>query len=397
MRVVGTAKPIAVTASDTGPSRTTDGERSSSQKIATEQPRRIRQWHKDDFGELIGSAISAFCLCWLLFFRLTPLFGALGFLLAWFAAFLPIYLLIVNDRHGWLVAKDRVMSVLLAAGGVITIVPLISIVVYTTLRGLESLRPTFFTQTLEGTGPLDPGTSGGALHAIIGTLQQVGLAIVLSVPLGVMTAIYLNEIGGKMARALRFFVDAMSGLPSIVAGLFIYAVWVSIFGFSGFAASLALAMLMLPTIARTTEEMLRLVPDGLREASLALGAAHWRTVLNVVLPTARSGIVTAVILGTARAIGETAPVLLTAFGYRLLNVNPFSGPQDNLPLFVYFPIRSSVDAEVSRAWAGAFVLILLVLLLFTAARLIGGRDGRAPRRRQRRRRDAFRADGEEER
>jgi phosphate transport system permease protein len=340
-----------------------------------ERPRRPRSWRWTDVGELLGAMFASLCLTWLLFYRLTPLYGAPGFVFVWYMLFLPIYLLAVREVHGTLVARDRVMTVLLATGGLVTIIPLASILIYTISRGLEAFRATFLTETLEGVGPLDPATSGGGLHAIVGTLQQVGIAIVLSVPLGVLTAIYLNEIGGRMARVVRFFIDAMSGLPSIVAGLFIYAIWVGHFGFSGFAAALALAVLMLPTITRTTEEMLRLVPDGLREASLALGAPQWRTVLRVVLPTARTGIVTAVILGTARAVGETAPVLLTAFGSKLMNPNPLSGAQDNLPLFVYFPIRSSVDAEVQRAWAGAFVLIMLVLFLFTLARLIGGRQG----------------------
>jgi len=340
---------------------------------------RPRSWRRSDVGEVVGSFVSSLALTWLLFGRLTPLAGQPGFLIVWYLLALPIYFLVTRERHGRLVARDRVMTVLLTTGGLITVIPLASIVIYTTLRGLEALHAGFFTQTLESAGPLDPPTAGGALHAIVGTLQQVAIALVLSVPLGVLTAIYLNEVGGRGARVIRFVIDAMSGLPSIVAGLFIYAVWVSRYGFSGFAAALALAVLMLPTITRTTEEMLRLVPDGLREASLALGSSQWRTVFKVVLPTARTGIVTAVILGTARAIGETAPVLLTAFGNKLLNANPMSGAQDNLPLFVYFPIRSSVDAEVARAWTGAFVLIVLVLILFTLARIIGGRQGAARR------------------
>jgi len=360
------------------------GERSVASTIDSrsdrrDQPIRPRSWRRSDVGELVGSAASSFALAWLLFFRLTSLEGGAGFLIVWYVMFLPIYSLVVREHHGVLVARDRVMTVVITTGGLATVVPLASIIIYTAIRGFEALSLSFFTETLESAGPLDPATAGGALHAIVGTLEQVAIAIVLSVPLGVLTAIYLNEIGGRMARVVRFVIDAMSGLPSIVAGLFIYAVWVSRFGFSGLAAALALAVLMLPTITRTTEEMLRLVPDGLREASLALGAPQWRTVFKVVLPTARTGIVTAVILGTARAIGETAPVLLTAFGNKLLNPNPLAGPQDNLPLFVYFPIRSSIDAEVSRAWTGAFVLIALVLILFSLARVVGGRQG-APRR-----------------
>lgn len=234
------------------------------------------------------------------------------------------------------------------------------------------------------TGPADGLDQGGVFHSIVGTLQQVAIAIVISVPLGVMTAVYLNEVGGRssrLARIVRIFVDAMSGLPSIVAGLFIYAVWILRFGngFSGFAAAMSLAVLMLPTITRTSEEMLRLIPDGLREASLAVGGTEWKTTFRVVLPTARTGIVTAVILGTARAIGETAPVLLTAFGASVLNANPLDGPQDNLPLFVYSNVRSSQDPAVARAWTAAMILIFLVLGLFILARIVGGARGSARR------------------
>jgi len=275
-------------------------------------------------------------------------------------------------------------TVAMATAAVATVVPLVLIVSYTVAKGLEALHWGFFTETQETTGPLDPPKSGGALHAIVGTLQQVGIALLISAPLGVLTAAFLNEVGGRLARVVRFLTDAMSGLPSIVAGLFIFSAWVLRFGFSGFAASLALAVLMLPTITRTTEEMLRLVPDGLREASLALGAPQWRTVLRVVLPTARVGIVTAVILGTARAVGETAPVLLTALGSSVMNVNPFKDNQADLPLFIYRQIRDPLDTPVARAWTGAMVLILLVIVLFTLARVIGSRGARRSRGRLRR-------------
>jgi phosphate transport system permease protein len=185
--------------------------------------------------------------------------------------------------------------------------------------------------------------------------------------------VFLNEIGGKGRRAVRMFVDAMSGVPSIVAGLFIYAVLVVGlgWGFSGFAGALALSILMLPTVTRTSEEVLRLVPDGLREAGLALGSQEWRVTWNVVLPTARSGLITAVILGVARAIGETAPLLFTAFGNTALNWNVFHGAQDSMSLFVYTLIRFPQAAEQQRAWTGAMILMFIVLVLFVIARIVG--------------------------
>jgi phosphate transport system permease protein len=179
-------------------------------------------------------------------------------------------------------------------------------------------------------------------------------------------------VGGRTVQLVRTIVNAMSGVPSIVAGLFIYAVWILQFHhtFSGFAASLALSILMLPTVTRTAEEVLRLVPDGLREASLALGAPEWRTVWSVVLPTARSGLITAVILGVARAVGETAPLIMTAFGSSSMNYDAFHAPQQSLPLFVWQQYQQQLAGPLQRAWTGALVLIVLVLVLFSMARLV---------------------------
>jgi len=199
----------------------------------------------------------------------------------------------------------------------------------------------------------------------------------MSVPLGFTCAIFLNEVGGPLRRPVRIFVDAMSGVPTIVAGLFIYAVWVSGHSWSGFAAALAISISMLPIITRTSEEVLRLVPDGLREASLALGGSQWKTVWKVVLPTAASGLVTSVILGVARAIGETAPLIMTAFGAYTINSNPFSGAQAALPLYIYHLITESSDKTVQqRAWSASLVLMLMVLALFTLARLVSRRAKR---------------------
>ena len=238
-------------------------------------------------------------------------------------------------------------------------------------KGLEGLTFQFFTQTQEFAGPLSSATTGGAAHAIVGTLEQVGLAVMMSVPLGLMCAVFLNEIGGPLERPVRVFVDAMSGVPTIVAGIFIYSIWVFEFGFSGFAAALAISISMLPIITRTSEEVLRLVPQGLREASLALGTSEWRTVWSVVLPTGHSGLITAVILGVARAIGETAPLIATTFGAAVMNANPFQGPQEALPLFIFKLLTESAQGNViAKAWTGCLVLMLMVLVLFTIARLV---------------------------
>jgi len=208
-------------------------------------------------------------------------------------------------------------------------------------------------------------------------LQQVLIATGISVPLGLLVAVYLTEYGrGPLAAAVRTLVDVMVGIPSIVAGLFIYAFWVLGLkqGFSGFAAGLALSILMLPVVVRTSEEMIKLVPSSLREAAYALGLPRWKTILRVVLPTASAGITTGVTLAIARVTGETAPLLLTAFGFDAIKTDPFHGPQSALPLFVFQQASSSFDVAVRRAWAGALTLIVVVLVLTALARLVTRRN-----------------------
>ncbi|MCW2747221.1 MAG: phosphate transporter permease PtsA, partial [Nocardioidaceae bacterium] len=212
----------------------------------------------------------------------------------------------------------------------------------------------------------------GVLHAIVGSLIQVGLAVCVTVPLGIGTAVFMTEVGGRFARLVRTVVEAMTALPSIVAGLFIYTTLIVGLGVprSGFAASMALAVMMLPIIARASDVVLRVVPGGLREASLALGASRWRTVWHVVLPTARPGLATALILGVARGIGETSPVLLTSGAASFLVVNPTGGVMNSLPLFIYQTVRSGEPIYITRAFGAASILLGLVLILFIAARLL---------------------------
>jgi phosphate transport system permease protein len=216
---------------------------------------------------------------------------------------------------------------------------------------------------------LYPG--GGVYHAIIGTLEQVAIATLIAAPIGLLTAIYLVEYGkGKLAKVVTFFVDVMTGIPSIVAGLFILSLWILMlgFGYSGFAGALALAILMMPVVVRSTEEMLKLVPNELREASLALGVPKWRTIVKVVLPTAIGGITTGVMLAVARIAGESAPIALLVFGSQIINSNPFSGPQASLPFYIYLQYQNGNDASYDRAWAAALVLIAFVMILNMAAR-----------------------------
>lgn len=272
--------------------------------------------------------------------------------------------------------KNRVMLVLLALAVAVALVPLVAVSVYTIQRGLRGLSGHFFTQSMKGVGPLD--ATGGALHAMIGTVEQVAIASAISVPLGLLVAVDLVEYRrGRFSQAVRFVVDVMTGLPSIVAGLFIFAFWVIGLheGFSGFAAAMALAVLMLPVVVRSSEEMLKLVPGALREAAMALGVPKWRSTLRVVIPAARNGIITGVMLAVARVTGETAPLLLTAFGTQVVHTNPLTGAQSALPLFVYQQASSAFVVNVNRAWAGALTLILIVVLLNVLARAFTAQTG----------------------
>lgn len=331
------------------------------------------------------SAASAVALTWVIFARFTDGAGWFGFLVVAYVFFLAFFALVTSDRLGRLVATDRVVTVLVSTGALILMVPLVWLVGFVLVKGLPALTPSFFVNDMSGVKATDPATDGGGAAAIVGTLEQVALALVMSVPLAVSCAVFLNETRSRLRRPVRIFVDAMSGLPSIVAGLFIFATLIvpfaetsPLFGYNGFMASLALSMVMIPTVTRTVEVVLRLVPDGLREAGLAVGASRARVVWSVVLPTARSGLTTAIVLGVARVVGETAPLLFTAFGYDLMNANPFNGPQDSLPLFVWKNIRKPADESIARGFAGALVLMMLVLTLFLVARIVGrDRSGRA--------------------
>jgi phosphate transport system permease protein len=231
-----------------------------------------------------------------------------------------------------------------------------------------------------GVGPLSP--QGGIYHAIVGTLEQVLLASLIAVPLGLLVAIYVTEYGrNALGAAIRFLIDVMTGIPSIVAGLFILAFWVLALhkGFSGFAGALALSILELPIVVRSAEEMIRLVPASLREASYALGVPKWKTILRIVLPTAATGITTGVMLAVARVTGETAPVLLVVGNNNFIHTNPFDGPQASLPLYVFQGAGSSSSFDVDRAWAAALTLILIVVVLYVAARLLTRRNSLARR------------------
>ena len=338
--------------------------------------------------EIVGAAVAGVAVSTLLFGHLTAMYGGIGWTVVALVAFVGLYALLVGLRADAQEVKDRVMTVLLGVAGVVLFSALVFIVVYTVARGLPALRHTnFFVQTMKLAGPLDPLTVGGIRHALVGTLIQILIALAITVPLGITTAVFLNEVGGPFARFVRTVSDAMTALPSVVAGLFVYASVIQIVTHerSGIAAALAITVMMLPIVIRSADVVLRLVPQNLREAAYAMGASRWRTVWCVVLPTARSGLATAVILGTARGLGETSPVLLTSGITAVLNKNPLAGPMISLPLQVFDFVRSPEPSMIARGFGTAAVLMMLVIVLFAVARAIGGRGpGELSSRQQRR-------------
>jgi len=353
-----------------------------------QQRRALGRLSRQDLMMMLGAGISATATTMLLFGQFTSLSGSLGFLFVGFLVFLATYAVLVSLTEDRPAVIDRVMSVLLTSCMLIAGVALVSVIVFTLFRGRAALlKSNFWSQDLSAAGPLSPLEVGGIAHAIVGTLIMISLALVLTVPLGVACSVYITETRGRGASLVRTVVTAMTALPSILAGLFIFATWILILGYerSGLAASISVSIMMLPIIIRSADVVLRLVPGNLREASAALGAPQWRTVWHVVLPTARSGLTTSVILGVARGIGETAPVLLTAGFTSTLNYNPTSGPMVSLPLAAFELVRSPQPTQIARGFATSAVLMLLVLLLFTIARVVGGRPaGRLSKRQSRR-------------
>ncbi|QBR74753.1 phosphate ABC transporter permease PstA [Microbacterium sediminis] len=278
--------------------------------------------------------------------------------------------LVESRRH----AIDRLMTALVSTAFVIALLPLVSLLFTVVVNGLQRFDPEFFSFSMRNV----VGEGGGAVHAIWGTVLITLTATIISVPIGLMTSIYLVEYGQgkKLARGITFLVDVMTGIPSIVAGLFIYSVFAVIVGPGtrlGIMGSLALSVLMIPVVVRGSEELLRIVPNELREAAFALGVPKWLTIVKVVLPTAIAGITTSIMLAVARVIGETAPLLITVGMVQGLNTNLFSGQMATLPVFAYMQAKypgQPPEAFTERAWAAALTLILIVMVLNLLARLI---------------------------
>lgn len=319
-------------------------------------------------GRLVVFAIAAFGIT-----LVTPLANVDG----WAVAFLLVNFVWnvgVTSKLGVKERKDVLLRLTITSLGMLAFIPWLSIFVSVILKGYRALYPGYFVSDMRITTPDDEFNMGGAGHAVVGSLIMVAIATVVTLPLGILSGIYLTEVRGRLTFLVRFIVQSMAGVPSVVAGLFIFATVVQTMGkYSGLAGGLALAVLMLPTVSRTAEEVLKLVPEDLRAAGYALGARQWRTALMVVLPTVRAGLVTAAILGIARVIGETAPLLLTSLNTNGFVFNPFGGTVASLPTYIFSMFVYGTEYSTARAWTGSLVLLAFVLFFFLLARRLGGR------------------------
>jgi phosphate transport system permease protein len=339
-------------------------------------PTPIKPWKATKRERIID--LSIFLLALLssyLVVAVTEMKGKLALFVVFFVAYMLFTSSIKGFQLGSAAAKDAIVNSLVAFGAIVTVIPIASILFTVVQKGLPGISLNLFVSDMSMATPTDPLSNGGLLHAITGTLALVTLALIMSVPIGILTALYLTEIKGRFTSPIRFLVQAMSGVPSIVAGLFILSaiLYPITKSFSGLMGALALTILMIPTIARTSEEVLNLIPNDLREAGVALGGTQWRTVAMIVLPAAKSGLITAVILGVARIAGETAPLLLLTGGGDKVNPNAFNGPLGSLPYYIWKSFNAGSPEAITRAWAGLLVLVGLVLILFTAARYLGSK------------------------
>jgi phosphate transport system permease protein len=338
-------------------------------------PQPTRPWQRKR-SEVARSGVS-FGIVGLLSFGIVLFTGFAG-VDGWAVCIMLLSIAALIYRGRKLSKKERgnaTVQLVITAAAVLAFAPWLSILGSVLFKGVVGLRLNFITSDMRTTVPDDELNMGGALHAVLGSLLMVLIATIITLPLGILSGVYLTEIKGRFTFLVRFVVQSMSGVPSIVAGLFVFTTYNSLTnGPSAFGGALALGILMLPTVARTSEEVLKLVPDDLRSASLALGARQWRTTLMVVLPTVRSGLITAGILGVARVIGETAPLLLTAGSNSAFWFNPVEGPIASMPIYVFGMLQIGTEYATNRAWTGALVLMLAVFALFFTARKLGGKD-----------------------
>jgi phosphate transport system permease protein len=338
-----------------------------------DRPRKLPKRTVDDVASLIGAAGGSLALVWILYERVFAFSGSLGFVLCWYGAFLILYAGISAFSNQRTTVVDRVASAVAHGGAAVVGLTLATTVGFIFVKAWPALsHVNFFTKDMSGVRPTSPLTQGGILHAVVGSAIEVAIAVAIALPLGLATAVYMTEVGGRLATTVRTVVEAMTALPDIVAGLFVYVLLIIGFGMekNGLAVSLALVVTMVPVTARSAEVVLKVVSGSLREAGLALGASQWQTVRRVVLPTARSGLATALILGIARIAGETAPLLIVSGASTYFNRDPLRNPMNSLPLFIFSAVRSGEPAFIQRGYGAAAVLLALVLLLFSVTRFL---------------------------
>lgn len=344
-----------------------------------ERPKRPRG-QRGRVVELGGAAFGALCLV-VLGFVASGTSAPFGMVMCWALTFFVLYGLVTWRLHGVLYMKDALATVAIWSGALVALIPLVALIFMVVYKGAPVVLarfPHFVYADMSQAGGSEPVTAVGVGASIVGSVEQVGIASLISVPVAYLTAAYLVESRSFLSRTVRGVIEAMSGTPSIIAGIFVYFLWVlphGTAGKSGLAAGMALSVMMLPVVTRSAAEVIAVVPGSLREAALGLGAPQWRVMLRVVLPTARVGLVTAAILGVARTTGETAELLFTAGGSSHYNWDPLSGWQDSLPLRIFELIfQPSVNA-IREAWGASFVLLILIFLLFAMARLVGSAGG----------------------
>jgi phosphate transport system permease protein len=349
-------------------------------EAADDQPRPLHTKSVDDRLSLVGTVVASIGLTWIIYYGILPLNGVIGFVISWYFVFLAMYAGLTALSHPRPIVIDRVMRCVIWLGFLTVIGAAVWAIAYVVVKAWPALfHWNMYSQDGAAVGPLTKLNHGGFRNAIAGTFIILGIAVVISVPLGLATAVFMTEVGGWLSRVVRTVVEAMTAIPDLLAGLFIYAILVKTsvlpgvprLDKNGLAVSLALTVTMTPIIARSAEVALRVVPGGLREASLALGATHWKTVHRIVIPTAKAGLSTALILAVARGIGESAPLLIVSGATGIWQSNPVAHhPMNSLPLYIYTNLRSGQPLLISRAFAAGVFLLFIVFFLFGLARLL---------------------------
>lgn len=325
---------------------------------------------------LIGSGLFLAIITATVAVKFTGLSGKLGFVSVLITSAIFYQVLITFVRRGRKALSDTFATGVIVVGALFVFLPVLSVLIFTVVKGAKGLNLKFFTQTMSQTSFLDPLGNGGILHALVGTGFLILISVFISVPMGILTALYLTEIKGKAAGLIQFVIQAMSGIPSVVAGLFVFTAIIVTTPVkqSSLAAGIALSILMIPTVTRTAQEVLLLIPNDLREAGLAMGATQWKTVSTIVVPAARSGLITATILGVARISGETAPLVFTLGITDKLNANPLHDWNSALPMYVWKGLLLGSNESIQRAWSAILVLLIFILILFVTARTLGSRN-----------------------